>query len=121
MGYPRIWAEKDPHKPAVIMAGVGAPSWPAGFTVTYGELDERSNRLAQYFRSIGLRIGGHVAILAENHPRFLETCWAAERSGLYYTAINSHLTTDEVAYIIDDCGARVLVTSAAKLTVVRAA
>ena len=62
-----------------------------------------------------------MAIFAENHPRFLEACWAAERSGLYFTAINSHLTADEVAYIVDDCEARVLVTSAAKLTVVRAA
>jgi acyl-CoA synthetase (AMP-forming)/AMP-acid ligase II len=121
MGYPRIWAEKDPHKPAVIMAGIGSHPWPAGFTVTYGEIDERSNRLARYFRSIGLGIGGHVAIFAENHPRYLETCWAAERSGLYFTAINSHLTADEVAYIVDDCGARVLVTSAAKLAVARAA
>ena len=47
MGYPRIWAEKDPHKPAVIMAGVGEHPWPAGLTVTYGEIDERSNRLAR--------------------------------------------------------------------------
>src|SRR5688572_28165411 len=121
MGYPKIWAEKDPHKPAVIMAGLGVHPWPAGFTVTYGEIDERSNRLAHYFRSIGLGIGGHVAIFAENHPRFLETCWAAERSGLYFTAINSHLTAEEVAYIADDCDARVLVTSAAKLAVARAA
>ena len=80
MGYPKVWAEKDPHKPAVIMAGVGVQPWPAGFTVTYGELDERSNRLAHYFRSMGLDIGGHVAIFAENHPRYLEACWAAERN-----------------------------------------
>jgi long-chain acyl-CoA synthetase len=121
MGYPRTWAEKDPHKPALIMAGIGSHPWPAGTTVTYGELDERSNRLAQFYRSIGLSIGDHVAIFSENHPRYLEVCWAAERSGLYYTAINSHLTADEVAYIVDDCGARVLVTSAAKLSVARAA
>ena len=119
MGYPRIWAEKDPHKPAVIMAGVGSHPWPPGTTVTYGDIDERSNRLAQYFRSIGLTVGGHVALFAENHPRYLEVCWAAERSGLYYTAINSHLTAEEVAYIVADCGARVLVTSPAKLAIVR--
>src|SRR5688572_2071999 len=106
MGYPRIWAEKDPHKPAVIMAGIGSHPWAPGTTVTYGEIDDRSNQLAQYFRSIGLAVGGHVAIFAENHPRYLEVCWAAERSGLYYTAINSHLSADEVAYIVDDCGAR---------------
>ena len=41
---------------------------------------------------------------------------AAERSGLYYTCINSYLTPDEVAYIVDNCEARVFFTSAAKST-----
>ena len=121
MGYPGIWAEKDPHKPAVIMAGIGSHPWPAGFTVTYDEIEVRSNRLAHYFRSVGLSVGAHVAIFAENHPRYLEACWAAERSGLYFTAINSHLTVDEVAYIVDDCDARVLLTSAHKASMARAA
>ena len=55
--------------------------------------------------------GATIAILLENHPRFLEIAWAAQRSGLYYTAINSHLTAEEAAYIVADCGAQLLVSS----------
>ncbi len=49
----------------------------------------------------------------ENHPRYHEVVWAALRSGLYVTAVNAHLTAAEAAYIVDDCGATALVTSAA--------
>jgi long-chain acyl-CoA synthetase len=83
----------------------------SGETTTYRELDERSNQLAHHLHELGLRPGDVIAILLENHPRFLEVCWAAERSGLYYTAISTRLTTEEVAYIVEDSGARVLVTS----------
>ena len=55
----------------------------------------------------------HVALCLENSPRFLEVTWAAQRSGLVYTAINYHLTPDEVAYIVGDCDARAFVASAA--------
>ena len=41
----------------------------------------------------------------ENHLRYFETMAAAERTGLYYTCINSYLTPEEVAYIVDDCDA----------------
>lgn len=94
-------------EPAIVMTTSGAVR-------TWGELDDRSNRLAQYWFSLGLRPGDHVALLMENVLEFAEVCWAAERSGLYYTPINSHLTAAEVAYILADCGAQSLVTTAAK-------
>jgi acyl-CoA synthetase (AMP-forming)/AMP-acid ligase II len=50
----------------------------------------------------------------ENNPRFFEATWAAQRSGLYYTAASSRLTTEELAYIVDDCGAKALIMSKAK-------
>jgi len=103
--YPAVHARKNPDKPAYVMAG-------SGETVTYGELDARSNQAAQLFWSLGLRPGDHVAFCLENHPRFFELCWAAQRSGLYFTAISTRLTPPEIEYIVDDCGARVLVTSA---------
>ena len=86
----------------------------SGETVTYGELDDASNRAAQLFWSLGLRPGDHIAFCLENHPRFFEICWAAQRSGLYFTAISSRLTRSEAEYIVDDSGAQVLITSAAK-------
>ena len=45
----------------------------------------------------------------ENNLRYLEIAWAAQRSGLYYTAVNSHLRPGEVQYILDDCGALAIV------------
>ncbi|CUU57450.1 fatty-acyl-CoA synthase [Parafrankia irregularis] len=81
--------------------------------VTYRELDERSNRLAQLWWSRGLRPGDVVAVCMENNARYLEVVWAAQRSGLLYTAANYRLTPDELAYMVDDSGARALVVSAA--------
>jgi fatty-acyl-CoA synthase len=85
----------------------------SGETLTYGELDDRSNRLARLMWDAGLRRGDHVALFMENHPRYFEVYWAAIRSGLYLTTVNRYLSSEEAAYIVDDCGARVLVTSAA--------
>ena len=50
----------------------------------------------------------------ENNSRYLECCGAGERSGLYYTCINSYLTADELAYIVNNSAARVLITSRAQ-------
>ena len=104
-------AERAPETPAIVMGG-------SGETATYAQLDERSGRLARALRSRGLRDGGHIAILMENNRAFLEVAWAAQRSGLRYTAINSHLRPAEVQYVLDDCGAVALVTSEAMAGVV---
>jgi acyl-CoA synthetase (AMP-forming)/AMP-acid ligase II len=82
--------------------------------VTYKQLDDRSNQAAQLFHRLGLRPGDHIAFCMENNARFYEICWAAQRSGLYFTAISSRLTPPEVEYIVDDCDARVFITSAAR-------
>src|SRR3954451_8688047 len=49
----------------------------------------------------------------ENNRPFLEVAWAAQRSGLHYTAVNSHLRPAEVQYVLDDCGATAVVSSEA--------
>ena len=98
-------AEEHPGRPAVVMAGSGA-------VTTYGQLNERSNQLAHLMRNAGLRTGDHIALMMENGSEFLEVAWAAQRSGLYYTAINSHLRRDEAQHILDDCGATALFVSA---------
>lgn len=111
--YPGLRAKETPDKAAIVMAG-------SRETVTYRQLDEGSNRLAQYFRHLGLRRGDGIALFLENHPRFFEVCWAAQRSGLYYTAISSKLTAPEVEYIVNDCGARVFISSHALAAVAAA-
>jgi len=80
----------------------------SGEVITFRELDERSNRLAHWLRAVGVGPGGSVAIMMENNPRFLEVLWAAQRSGLHYTAVNSHLSSGEAEYIVGNCGAQVL-------------
>ncbi|MGW0531046.1 acyl-CoA synthetase [Streptomyces sp. NPDC003032] len=94
----------DPARTAVVTAdGTRA--------LTYGQLEERSLRLADHLRTVGLRRGDHLALLCDNDPRALEVYWAALRSGLYLTAVNHHLSADEAAYIVRDCGASALIVS----------
>ena len=102
--HPYIHAQTNPDKPAYIMAA-------SGEVVTYRQLDQQSNRIAQLFRARGLKPGDHIALYLENNPRFFEICWGAQRSGLIYTAISSRLTAAEVDYIVTDCGAKLFVTS----------
>ncbi|MDH3679591.1 MAG: AMP-binding protein [Acidimicrobiia bacterium] len=104
--YPGTYAEVTPDKPAVIMAG-------SGEQLTFAELEARSAQLAQLFWAAGLRPGDHVSIFMENNIRYFECFWAAIRSGLYFTTINRYLQPDETAYILEDSGARALITSAA--------
>ncbi|MCU0260434.1 MAG: acyl-CoA synthetase [Ilumatobacteraceae bacterium] len=94
-------------KPAVIMAT-------SGFTQSFRELDEAANRLSRLLRAAGLQPGDHVAICMENHPRYLEIVWGCHYAGLVYTAASSRLTSHELQYIINDCAARVFITSAYK-------
>ena len=104
--HPAAVASQAADRPAVIMARTGQRT-------TFGDLDAASNRLANLLRERSIEPGDVLAIFAENHPRFLEVAWAAQRAGLYYTAINSHLTAEEAAYIAADSGASIVVSTEA--------
>src|SRR5512137_1276880 len=82
-----------------------------GESVSFGQLDARANQVAQVLRSCGVTRGGHVALLMKNHRRFVEACFGADRAGVYYTTISTRLMVDEIAYIVRDCAAAVLVVS----------
>ncbi|MBI5255999.1 MAG: AMP-binding protein [Burkholderiales bacterium] len=107
------WAQ-HPDRPAFIMASTGE-------AVSYAEHERRTNRLAHLLRAEGLQRLDHYAIFMENNNRYLECNGAGERSGLYYTCINSYLTAEELAYIVNNSEAKLLVTSVAKLPVAQAA
>jgi len=107
--HPYVHAQRSPDKPAVIMSG--------GAVLTYRELDERSNQVARLFRDHGLRPGDRVAFLLENHARLFELCWGAQRSGLVYVCISTRLNVEDAAYIVNDSGARLLVSSRAQAEV----
>ena len=106
--------QKHPDRAAFVMAA-------SGETVTYAELEARSNRLAHLLRAQGLKRLDHYAVFMENNSRYLETNAAGERTGLYYTCVNSFLTAGELAYIVDNSESQVLITSIAKWPVARAA
>jgi long-chain acyl-CoA synthetase len=86
----------------------------SGETVTYRELDARSNRLAHLLRAVGLKRRDHYAVFMENHPRYVECDAAGERSGLYYTNVNSFLTAGELAFIVNNSLSKALITSQAR-------
>ncbi|WP_063041517.1 acyl-CoA synthetase [Nocardia pseudovaccinii] len=98
-------AARYEDKAAIVMAG-------SGEILTYRELEQRSNQIAHLFRSRGLAPGDHIAILMQNQLEVFPVVWAAQRSGLLYTPVNWHLSADEAAYIVANCGARMLVHSA---------
>lgn len=102
--HPSHFAKSHPDRVAYTMAS-------SGEATTYAQLDARSNQGAQLFRSLGLNPGDVIAILMENHPRYFEIAWAAQRAGLYYTCISSKLTAGEIEYIVRDCGAKLLIVS----------
>jgi long-chain acyl-CoA synthetase len=110
----RFSAAGAPGQPAYIMAN-------SGLTVSYAELEADSNRYAHFFRGIGLRTGDHVAMVLGANEITFKLAWAARRSGLIYTIVAPHLTAAEVAYIVADCTARIVLTDAACLELVQAA
>ncbi|MFQ3594921.1 MAG: AMP-binding protein [Sphingomonadaceae bacterium] len=103
--HPFHHAAATPDKPAILMAGTGK-------SLTYAELEARSNQAAQLFRTCGLKRGDTVAYMMLNNIDYLPLCWAAQRAGLFYTCISTKLTADEAGYIVRDSGAKLLVVSA---------
>ncbi len=108
--YPGHWAKVVPDKAAVIDSATGARR-------TYGELNDRSNQLAQFLFDKGLRRGDHISIFAENHLSWFDIVWAALRSGLYLTTINRYLADEEAGYILDNSGSQALIASRARADV----
>lgn len=108
--YPGLHATPRADQPAFIMAQ-------SGETVTYAELEARTNRLAHFLRNRGVNRLDHYAIFMENNSRYLECCGAGERAGLYFTCINSFLTADELAYIVTNSESKVLIFSEDKRAV----
>lgn len=93
-----------PGKTAFVMAATGEQ-------VSFGQLERRANQGAHLLRAEGITPGDHIAIVMENRREMLDICFAADRSGIYYTTISTHLTEQEIRYILADCDARLVITS----------
>lgn len=110
--YPGHFITSTPDKAAAIMSETGE-------TLSFRELDETSIRLSRALRALGVQRGDNVALVAENSLRYWEVYWAALRSGLYLTAVNNKLTAGEIGYIMDDCDAKLVISSVGLSGVVR--
>lgn len=93
-------AQATPGKNALVMG--------SGARRSYGELGERAERVAKVLHSAGMSRGDGIVLMLPNRPEFFEIAWGAQYSGLYYTPVNTHLTADEVSYIVRDSGAKAL-------------
>ncbi len=94
---------------------------PNGREWTRGELLAEANQIAHGLRALGLETGDCVAVVAENCAEFFQIHLAITQIGMYMTPINNHLTGPEIAYIVEDSGARVFVGSARFADTCRAA
>jgi long-chain acyl-CoA synthetase len=90
-----------PDKPAIIFEGA---------QLQYGDLNERANRLANALRANGVRRGERVALYLPNIPQFAVCYCAALKAGAVVVSINSIFKSEEVKYILNDSGARLLFT-----------
>lgn len=105
------------------MRNQGLGSWPArrarmtpervalshdGGHLTYGELRERVNRLADALRGQGIGRGDRVAYLGRNHPALVESFFAAGLLGAAFVPLNARLTTPELAFIVEDAGPEIV-------------
>jgi len=96
------WAARQPEKPAAIFAD-------SGETLSFAALDAGATRAALWFVAQGFMPGEGVALLLENEPDFLVLSYGAKRAGLMVTPLSIHLRPLEVAYVLEDSGARLLI------------
>ena len=101
------YAQSKPDAVAYVMAS-------SGETVTWREYNQRVNRLVRYFRDIGLKPKDHIALCMENNAHYFEVTGAAGNAGLIFTCISTHLKLSEMEYIINNCEAKVYITSVYK-------
>ena len=112
--YPGKYAIENAEQPCIIMAG-------SKEVITYKELEGRSNQCAHLLRKHNLNAYDHYAIFMENNSYYAEICCAGTRAGLYYTTINSYLSAEEVAYVVNNSQSKAIITSLARYDVAKEA
>ena len=95
------WASERPDATALIEVD--------GRTVTYGELAAGSNQIANGLRAEGAEVEDCIAVLAPNCIEMIEAFLGAFQVGVYFTTVNHYLAPPEIAYILENCDARILI------------
>jgi fatty-acyl-CoA synthase len=81
-------------------------------SITWSQLEQRVTAVAAAMARRGVRAGDRVAIMMTNRPEFLETMFAANALGAIAVPVNFRLSPDEIAFILTDSGAGLLVVDA---------
>jgi long-chain acyl-CoA synthetase len=95
-------ARHFPNRPAIVFGDR---------TLTYAELDAAVSQTAHALRQLGLAAGERVALFLPNIPEFPITYLAAQKLGAIAVSVNVMLTTEELRYVLEDCGAKILLTT----------
>lgn len=98
------WASETPDKLALIESE-------GGTSLTFAELDDRVQRASAWLISEGYEAGDSIMLLLENRAEIVELGLAARRTGLYFVVVSTHLAPPELAHIVRDSGARMLIVS----------
>ena len=96
-------ARLEPDRTAVRDHATGA-------TLTYGELAERSARIAAGLLEQGLQVGDRVALLLRNSPEYIEVFFGVATAGLVIVPFNTRLATKDFAHMLADAGCSALIT-----------
>jgi len=110
-GLVRHHGKNRPNEPALTS---GERTW------TFAELDERSNKAGHALAAEGVGPQDRVAYLGKNSPAFFDTLFGAAKINAVMVAVNWRLAPPEVAYIVNDAGAKVLVVGNEFLPVIAA-
>src|SRR5689334_19841787 len=92
-----------PERPAIIFEAQ---------RLSYYELDALASRTGNALRALGVAQGDRVALLLPNIPEFVIAYLGALKIGAIVVAVNTSLQTPELAFLLDDCGASVLIVAA---------
>jgi len=98
--WPLVQRTRTPGKTALIF---GEESY------TYGQFADAAGRVAAVLAAMGIGRGDAVAYVGENSPAFLFTLFGAARLGAVFVPVNTRLAPPEVAHVLTDSGARLLV------------
>ena len=97
------WAQVKPDEEAIAYLSR---------TFTWAQFDDRVRRLAGALAARGIGRGDVVAFLDKNHPACVETTLAAASLGAATAIINFRLAGDEMDYVLNDCGAKIIIVGA---------
>jgi acyl-CoA synthetase (AMP-forming)/AMP-acid ligase II len=98
------WAKEDPERTAIVIGATGE-------RYSRQEISQRAERMAQWLAAQGLEAGDRFVVFIENRIEFLELGLAARKAGLYMVPLNTHLVTDDIAYVLTNSGAKLVVAS----------